>query len=54
MIIFEKFFKVAIYASRLSTALHETSEQGQWSKWAPAKWFKFPVETFYSKLSESI
>ena len=39
---------VAIFASRLSTALHKTDIAGQWATWAPAKCVSFPYESFFS------
>lgn len=40
---------VAIFASRLSTALHRTSSQGTRASWAPTKWYRFPWDTFFGK-----
>lgn len=40
---------VAIFASRLSTVLHQTSEIGVKAEWAPKKWYKYPFDTFFSK-----
>lgn len=37
---------VAIFASRLSTALHKTSDQGSIPSWAPKKWYHYPYHTF--------
>jgi hypothetical protein len=45
---------VAIFASRLSTALHRTSTQGQHASWAPQKFYKYPFETFFGNQSEYI
>ena len=42
---------VAIFASRLSTALHSTSVQGTQAEWAPKKWFYYPYDTFFGKSS---
>lgn len=40
---------VAIYASRLSTVLHQTSTIGQKADWAPTKWYHYPYDTFFTK-----
>ena len=48
---------VAIFASRLSTALHRTGIQGTQSNWAPKRWFMYPYDTFFgnrSKLLNSV
>lgn len=45
---------VAIFASRLSTALHRTSEQGSVPYWAPKKWYQYPLHTFTGKASMKI
>lgn len=37
---------VAIYASRLSTVLFETSEMGTWATWSPESFYLFPKEAF--------
>lgn len=42
---------VAIFASRLSTALHRTSTQGSVPFWAPTKWYTYPFHTFMGSLS---
>lgn len=42
---------VAIFASRLSTALHRTSTQGTQALWAPDRWYRYPFDTFFSKKS---
>ena len=42
---------VAIFASRLSTALHRTSVQGKSPTWAPKNFYLFPFDTFFGKLS---
>lgn len=38
---------VAIFASRLSTALHRSGIQGQQVDWAPKRWFFYPIDTFF-------
>lgn len=43
---------VAIFASRLSTVLHQTSEMGVKAEWAPSKWYLFPFDTFFAKKSK--
>ena len=43
---------VAIFASRLSTALHRTGIQGMPAVWAPKRWFLYPVQTFFGKTSK--
>jgi solute carrier family 41 len=40
---------VAIFASRLSTALHRTSAQGTVPNWSPKRWYLYPVDTFFGK-----
>lgn len=40
---------VAIFASRLSTVLHQTSTMGSKASWAPSKWYHYPYDTFFSK-----
>jgi solute carrier family 41 len=40
---------VGIFASRLSTALHSRDKFGEWASWAPAKWYLYPLETFFGK-----
>ncbi|CAF0713617.1 unnamed protein product [Brachionus calyciflorus] len=40
---------VAIFASRLSTALHKTSDQGTIPSWAPKKWYLYFSQTFFGK-----
>jgi len=40
---------VAIFASRLSTALHRTSTQGSKPSWSPKKWYSYPLNTFFGK-----
>ena len=45
---------VAIFASRLSTALHRTSSQGTKASWAPKKWYRYPLETFFGKSSKNL
>lgn len=40
---------VAIFASRLSTALHRTSTQGSKAYWTPKKWYYYPLSTFFGK-----
>ena len=42
---------VAIFASRLSTALHKSSINGSWASWAPKHWYSFLHHTFFSKSS---
>ena len=42
---------VAIFASRLSTALHRTSVQGTQAEWAPTRWYMYPFDTFFGKRS---
>lgn len=44
---------VAIFASRLSTALHKTGTQGTQAFWAPKKWYLYPIQTFVSKSSNT-
>jgi solute carrier family 41 len=44
---------VAIFASRLSTALHRSGSQGSVVSWAPAKWHMYPFHTFFGKLSNT-
>lgn len=43
---------VAIFASRLSTALHRTSTQGKNATWRPVHWYQYPRETFFGKQSK--
>ena len=43
---------VAVYASRLSTALYKTSDIGAWSSWAPKKFFMYPFEAFFGDTSK--
>lgn len=43
---------VAIFASRLSTALHRTSTQGSIPSWAPKKFYAYPYDTFFGRLSK--
>jgi cation transporter-like permease len=45
---------VSIYASRLSTALHRTSEPGRRSHWAPRRSIHYIPDTFWGKLSIKI
>ncbi len=45
---------VAIFASRLSTALHKSDKMGEWASWAPKKFFKFPYEAFLGKNSKKL
>lgn len=40
---------VAIFASRLSTVMHQTSNMGTMTEWAPTKWYKYPYDTFFNK-----
>jgi cation transporter-like permease len=42
---------VALFASRLSTALHQTSLMGTFADWSPASFLAYPIETFFSKKS---
>jgi len=42
---------VAIFASRLSTALHRTSVQGIQAEWAPTRWYMYPFDTFFGSRS---
>lgn len=44
---------VAIYASRLSTALHRTSHAGKWATWAPKNFIHFFIDACYGKISIS-
>ena len=44
---------VAIYASRLSTVLFETSIMGEWASWAPNKFYLYPKEAFIGKKSHN-
>ena len=43
---------VAIYASRLSTALHRTGDLGAWAFWSPTKFYLYPVQAFFGKNSK--
>ena len=43
---------VAIFSSRLSTALHRTSIHGKQAEWAPKRWFLYPYETFFGESSK--
>ncbi len=43
---------VAIFASRLSTALHRSSSQGSVAAWAPKRCLMYPFDTFFGKLSK--
>ena len=43
---------VAIFASRLSTALHRTSIPGTLADWAPKRWYNYPWDTFFGKTSK--
>ena len=42
---------VAIFASRLSTSLHRTSNQGKKASWEPKHWYLYPFHTFFAKSS---
>ncbi len=42
---------VAIFASRLSTALHSTSDQGTKASWAPKRWYSYAYDTYLAKAS---
>jgi solute carrier family 41 len=42
---------VAIYASRLSTALHQTSHIGKWAAWAPKNFIHYFIDACYGKIS---
>ena len=42
---------VAIFASRLSTSLHRSSQMGIPPPWAPNSLIDYPVDTFFSKKS---
>lgn len=42
---------VAIFASRLSTSLHRTSQMGIPPSWAPNSLLDYPIDTFFSKKS---
>ena len=44
---------VAIFASRLSTALHSTSDQGTKASWAPMRWYFYVYDTFLAKSSKA-
>lgn len=44
---------VAIYASRLSTVLYETSEIGEWASWSPRKFYLYPKEAFFCTKSKN-
>ena len=44
---------VAIYASRLSTVLFETSKIGEWASWSPQKFYLYPREAFLGEKSKS-
>ena len=43
---------VAIYASRLSTVLHETSKMGTWATWSPPKFYLYIKDAFIGKRSK--
>ena len=43
---------VGIYASRLSTSLHRTSEMGAYVFWAPSKPLNYLKDAFFGKKSE--
>ena len=46
---------VAIFASRLSTRLHKFPKSlGSWVSWAPRKFWLFPYETYFGRLSMNI
>ncbi len=45
---------VAIYASRLSTVLYETSKMGSWATWSPPKYYLYVKEAFIGKRSIGI
>ena len=45
---------VAIFASRLSTSLHRTSQLGFAPPWAPDSLCDYPVDTFIAKKSKQI
>lgn len=40
---------VAIFSSRLSTVLHQTSTMGKKAEWAPKKAYLYPFDTFFAK-----
>ena len=42
---------VAIYASRLSTVLFQTSNMGSWASWSPKEFSLYPIEAFVGKKS---
>lgn len=44
---------VAIFASRLSTALHKTSKMGKKADWAPTSIFSYPYHTYFGNQSLS-
>ena len=44
---------VAIFSSRLSTQLHKfPNTLGTWVSWTPFKWWLYPYETFFGKMSK--
>jgi solute carrier family 41 len=43
---------VAIFSSRLSTALHRTSTLGSRATWTPQKWYQYPFDTFFNRSSK--
>ena len=44
---------VAIFASRLSTALHKKDVAGKWAEWAPHSWYNFPIDAFFARKSKN-
>ena len=45
---------VAIFSSRLCTALHRDSVLGRQAEWAPKRWYMYPYEAYFGKLSLKI
>lgn len=40
---------VAIFASRLSTSIHRTSNRGEYPTWTPKSYLSYPYETFFGQ-----
>lgn len=46
---------VAIYSSRLSTEIaRDPLSHGKWSKWAPIKFYKYPIDAFFGSRSMNL
>jgi hypothetical protein len=43
---------VAIFASRIGTALYSTEIPGKWATWAPRRWYNFPLDVFFCEKSK--